>query len=216
MREKISSVLNILIPTLILWALMIIALLRYPVIFDNSKSIVFTTFVSSIAYIFIWKAMKPDIYAKNAGLLIGLLFVINISIEEFIDWPTETSTLVSTLGMMFVIFVSFAVISAIKVLQTGNLFIGIKSSFQSALLGTIIALLFGFSIDYVFSERRVSILQNYPGFKEYGNAKAFTFFNSFDNASNHILIAPVIAIIMGTLGGMTSLLILKLKKRNNK
>jgi hypothetical protein len=92
---------------------------------------------------------------------------------------------------MFIIFISFAVIGAIKFRQTKNVFIAVKSSCHSALLGTIIAILFGFTIDYVFSERMVNVLWNYPGFKEYGNPIAFTFFNAFDNASNHILIAPI-------------------------
>jgi len=59
----------------------------------------------------------------------------------------------------------------------------------------------------------VSILRNDPGFNEYSNPDAFTFFNAFDNASNHIIIAPIVSIIMGALGGAIALLILRLKKR---
>ena len=52
-----------------------------------------------------------------------------------------------------------------------------------------------------------------PRFDEYSNPKAFTFFNAFDNASNHVIIAPIVSIIMGALGGAIAVLILRLKKR---
>jgi len=212
--NKSASIYTILIPALFLTALMTLSLINYPAIFDNSKSMIATTYVGIIAYVVMWMMIKPDNFSKKGGFLIGLLFVVNISTEEFIDWPSKTYDLVATLGMMFVIFVSFSIISAIKTLKTKNLIIGIKSSFISALFGTAIALCFGFLINYLFSDRMVYVLQNYPGFKEYYNPKAFTFFNTFDNASTHIIIAPIISILMGTLGGSISLIILKLKKQN--
>jgi len=192
---------------------MTIALINYPIIFDKAKETVVIVFVAIVVYILIWVFIKPDNFSKNGGLLIGFLFVVNISMEEFINWQTHTSTLVSTLTMMFFIFISFSIISALKTLQTHSILKGIKSSFVSAILGTIIALCFGFLIDYVFSDRMVYVLKNYPGYNDYSNPKAFIFFNSFDNASNHVIIAPVVSIIMGALGGAIALIILRVKKR---
>lgn len=192
---------------------MTIALINYPIIFDKAKQTVVIVFVTIVVYILIWVFIKPDNFSKNGGLLIGFLFVVNISMEEFVNWQTHTSTLVSTLTMMFLIFISFSIISALKTLQTFSILKGIKSSFISALLGTVIALCFGFLIDYLFSDRMVSVLKNYPGYNSYSNPKAFTFFNSFDNASNHVIIAPIVSLIMGALGGATALIILRVKKR---
>lgn len=59
----------------------------------------------------------------------------------------------------------------------------------------------------------VYVLKNYPGYNNYSNPIAFTFFNSFDNASNHVIIAPIVSIIMGALGGAVALLILRFRKR---
>jgi ABC-type sulfate transport system permease component len=100
---------------------------------------------------------------------------VNISIEDFINWQTKTSILASTLTMMFITFISFSIISAIKTSQTNNILKGIKSSFISALLGTLIALCFGFLINYLFPDKMVAILRNDPGFNEYTNPNAFTF-----------------------------------------
>jgi len=192
---------------------MTIALINYPVIFDKAKEAVVIVFAAIVVYVLIWTFIKPDNFSKNGGLWIGFLFIVNISTEDFINWQTKTSTLVSTLTMMFIIFISFSIISAIKTSRTKIILKGIKSSFISALLGTLIALCFGFLINYLFPDKMVSILKNDPGFNEYSNPKAFTFFNAFDNASNHVIIAPIVSIIMGALGGAIALLILRLKKR---
>ena len=213
MDNKSVNIFNILLPILLLVSLMTIALVNYPIIFDKGKEAVIIVFAAIIAYILIWKFIGPDKFSKNGGLLIGFLFIVNISTEDFINWQTKTATLVSTLTMMFLIFASFSMISAVKTSQTKNILKGIKSSFISALLGTLIALCFGFLIDYLFPDKMVSVLRNDPGFNEFNNPKAFTFFNAFGNASNHVIIAPIVSIIMGAIGGMIALLILKLRKQ---
>src|SRR5262249_49909049 len=142
-------------------------------------------FAGMLVYALVWMFLRPDHFSINGGLLIGFLFFVNISIEEFIDWPGKNASLISTLAMMAIIFISFAMISAIKTWRTGSIVQGIKSSFISAVLGTAIALAYGFLIHFLFSDRMVSILKNYPGYNSFSNPKAFIFFNAFDNASNH-------------------------------
>ena len=214
MENKSVNILNILLPIFLLVGLMTIALINYPVIFDKSKGAIIIIFVALTLYIFIWKFIKPDNFSKNGGLLIGLLFIINISIEDFINWQSKTSILVSTLTMMFLVFISFSMISAIRTLRTRNILKGIKSSLISPFLGTVTALCFGFLICYLFSGRMVNILQSDRGFNDYNNPKSFTFFNAFDNASSHVIMAPVISIIMGALGGVTALIIIGIKKES--
>ena len=213
MENKKVSILNILLPIFLLVGLMIMGLFNYPVIFDKSKWSVFTVFIAIIGYIVLWIYLKPDRFSKNGGLMIGLLFIVNISIEEFINWQTKTGSLVSTLVMMFMIFISFSIISAIKTLKIENIINGLKSSLISALLGTVIALCFGFLINFVFSERMIDTLKGYPGYNDFNNPKAFSFYNAFDNASSHVLIAPIISLIMGLLGGLIVLIILRLRKK---
>lgn len=112
MNNKSVNIFNILLPIFLLAGLMIAALINYPVIFDKSKWTVVTVFAAMIVYILLWTFIKSDTFSKKGGLLIGFLFIINISIEEFINWQTQTSALVSTLTMMFLIFISFSIISA--------------------------------------------------------------------------------------------------------
>ena len=211
MGNKRVNIFYIVAPIILLMATMIVSLIDYPSVFEKSKWTVITVFAAVIIYIIVWIYITPDRFSVNGGFIIGLLFIINISIEEFISWQSKTGSLVSTLTMMFLIFISFSIISAIKTIKTGSFKSGLKSSFVSALLGTIIALSFGFLINYLFPERMVLVLKGYPGYTDFSNPRAFTFFNAFDNASNHVIIAPIISIIMGSIGGWAALTILKLR-----
>jgi len=213
MGNKRVNIFYIVAPIILLMATMIVSLIDYPSVFEKSKWTVITVFAAVIIYIIVWIYITPDRFSVNGGFIIGLLFIINISIEEFISWQSKTGSLVSTLTMMFLIFISFSIISAIKTIKTESFKSGLKSSFVSALLGTIIALSFGFLINYLFPERMVLVLKGYPGYTDFSNPRAFTFFNAFDNASNHVIIAPIISIIMGSIGGWTALTILKLRTR---
>ena len=213
MGNKRVNIFYIVAPIILLMATMIVSLIDYPSVFEKSKWTVITVFAAVIIYIIVWIYITPDRFSVNGGFIIGLLFIINISIEEFISWQSKTGSLVSTLTMMFLIFISFSIISAIKTIKTESFKSGLKSSFVSALLGTIIALSFGFLINYLFPERMVLVLKGYPGYTDFSNPRAFTFFNAFDNASNHVIIAPIISILMGSVGGWIALTILRMRKR---
>ena len=123
------NILNIIVPVLLLIGTMLVSLIDYPSVFEKSKLTVITVFVAAIIYVIIWIYLKPDRFSRNGGLIIGLLFIINISIEEFISWQTKIGSVISTLTMMFLIFISFSIISVIKTTNTENIKFGIKSSF---------------------------------------------------------------------------------------
>jgi hypothetical protein len=214
MEKKSVSIFNILLPTLLIVSLMTTALINYPVILNRAKETVIIVFVALVIYFLLWIFLKPDTFSRNGGLLIGLLFIVNISIEEFINWKSKTSSLVSTLCMMALIFLTFSIISCLKTFHTGNLLKGLKSAFISALLGTNITLCYGFLIDYMFTDRMAFVLKNYPGYNDYADTIAFIFFNTFDNASEHVIVVPVVSLIMGVIGGAVALLILKVKSKN--
>src|SRR5262249_42857582 len=141
----------------------------------------------------IWLVIKPDNYSKMSGLIVGLLFVLNIALEQFIEWKAANSGLISTIIIMALIFLTFAGVSAIKTIKTGSIRGGILASFASSLPATIIALSFGFLIDFVFPQLMIISLKNYPGYEQFGNHLTFVFYNSFDNASNHIVVVPIVS-----------------------
>jgi hypothetical protein len=212
MNNKSSNALIIILPVLLVITLMLIALIAYPEILSYSMWNPVITFAGLIIYVLTWFYLKPGRFSINGGLFIGFLFTVNISLEDFINWPSKTLVLVSTLTMMFLIFVSFLIISAIKTIRTDNIYKGVQSSFISSLLGTAIALCSGFLICYLFPGRMADILKWDRGFNDFNNPGAFAFFNAFDNASSHIIMVPVVSIIIGSLGAAIALLILKFRK----
>ncbi len=215
MNYKGASILNILIPSILLFILMIVALASHTLVLAQSILTIIVVFAALAVYILLWALMKPDLYSRNAGYIIGLLFILNISQKTFITTQMDTPNWVFTTIMMVIIFITFGVISWYKTKQTNSIFAGIKSSFVSALLGTVIALCFGFLINSLFSEKMLYILQDNSGFKNYKNPKAYIFFHAFDNAFTHVIMGPFFSLVFGSLGALTARLMYKMKQEKN-
>lgn len=135
------------------------------------------------------------------GLIIGAIFVVDLTVEDFVDLGQQASTF-STLGFMLLIFLCFGGAGASGTHKTHHFSLGVLASLWSALLGVLIALLFGFLVNFVFLQRLEHLL-----FSDYLSSgmrdpQAFTFFNAFDSASSHLIEAPILAGICGTLGAL--------------
>src|SRR2546421_3563377 len=77
-----------------------------------------------------------------SGLIIGAIFVVDLTVEDFIDLGRQAS-IFSTLGFMLLIFLCFGFTGAAGTQKNRHLSLGILASLWSALLGVLIALLFG-------------------------------------------------------------------------
>jgi hypothetical protein len=143
------------------------------------------------------------------GLLVGLTFIVTISVENFVDMDGQVST-ISTLGFMLLIFLIFAHAGWHGTNESSQLSLGIFTSLWSAMIGVVIALLFGFT-------QRLE--QNLQASAEYlrsssHDLETFTFWNTLDSASSHLLEAPIIAVILGTMGSLIRLGFNKLQKKS--
>lgn len=135
------------------------------------------------------------------GFLIGFLFVIDIAVEYFLDMGSQMSTL-STLGFMGLLFLLFGVVGARISQRTGRLLLGSLASVWSALLGVLIAVLFGVIVNMLFLQRLEHLLASDFLRSGMNDPTTFTFFNTLDSASSHLLEAPILAAIFGTLGAL--------------
>lgn len=138
----------------------------------------------------------------GVGLIIGGLFIIDLIIENFLDLSNQMSTF-STLGFMLLIFLFFGIAGARGTLKTGQILLGIVAGVWSALLGVLIAVCFGFMVNFLFIQRLEYILASDYARSGMHDPRAFTFFNSLDSAFSHLLEAPIIAVVLGTLGALT-------------
>ena len=108
---------------------------------------------------------------------------------------------------MLLIFLLFALAGWRGAKDSGQLRWGIFASVWSAMIGVLIALLFGFAINFLFAPR---LEQNLQASAEYARSGShdlatFTFWNTLENASSHLLEAPVIAVVLGSLGSLIGL-----------
>ena len=148
------------------------------------------------------------------GLLVGIAFVITISVENFVSLSSQIST-ISTLAFMLLIFLSFALAGWHGAKNSGQLRWGIFESIWSAMIGVLITLIFGFAINFLFTQRLEQYLQASAEYIRSGShdLETFTFWNTLDSASSHLLEVPIIAAVLGTLGSLTGLGFSQLRKK---
>jgi hypothetical protein len=169
----------------------------------------------------IWVTHQPNQASSGAlksgtvfGLVVGITFIITISVENFAGMSGQVST-ISTLGFMLLIFLIFAFAGWHGTKQSSQLSLGILASVWSSMIGVVIALLFGFTINFLFTQRLEQNLQASAEYLRSGShdLETFTFWNTLDSASSHLLEAPIIAVVLGTLGSLISLGFSQLQKK---
>jgi hypothetical protein len=148
------------------------------------------------------------------GLLVGITFIVTISVENFFDIGQLVIT-ISTLGFMFFIFLVFAYAGWHGTKESSLLSLGILTSVWSAMIGVVIALLFGFIVNFLFTQRLEQNLQASAEYLQSGShdLETFTFWNTLDSATSHLLEAPIIAVVLGTLGSLSNIGFSQLHKR---
>lgn len=146
------------------------------------------------------------------GLIIGISFAGDMIVEDFIDMGRQAS-MFSTLGFMMLIFLLFGLAGARGTQKTRQIHLGILASLWSALLGVLIALLFGFAVNFLFTQRLEHILSSDYVSSGMSDPQAFTFFNSLASASSHLVEAPLIAGVCGTIGALAMQGVISLRNR---
>jgi hypothetical protein len=148
------------------------------------------------------------------GILVGITFTVTISVENFVDIGQQAIT-ISTLGFMLFIFLIFAYVGWHGTRESCQLPLGIITSVWSAMIGVVIALLFGFIINFLFTQRLEQNLQASAEYLQSGShdLATFTFWNTLDSASSHLLEAPIIAVVLGIMGSLINLGFSQLQKR---
>ena len=200
-------------------------MLRYPLIVNEAGvlSLLTPAFLLLLyGVVAIIVTHKPGQARSNAlksgtvfGLLVGLTFIVTISVENFVDMDRQVST-ISTLGFMLLIFLIFAYAGWHGTNESSQLSLGIFTSLWSAMIGVVIALLFGFTINFLFTQRLEQNLQASAEYLRSGShdLETFTFWNTLDSASSHLLEAPIIAVVLGTMGSLIRLGFNKLQKKS--
>jgi hypothetical protein len=137
------------------------------------------------------------------GVISGILFVINLASETFLDLPAPAS-LFATAPFFLGTFALWGVAGYRSARPTNSAPLGILAAIWSAMCTIVITLLFGFSLSYVALPRLQQILATSPEYarSHWTDLHAFAIVNQFDSAFSHLLVAIVIAATLGTLGSL--------------
>ena len=199
-------------------------MLRYPHILSEAgvSSILVPVFILLLyGVVAVWGTHQPGQAHRAAlksgtafGLLVGITFIISISVENFATMSVQIST-ISTFGLMLLTFMLFALAGWRAAKDSGQLRVGIFASIWSAMTGVLLALIFGFAINFLFTQRLEQNLQTSAEYFRSGSHDlvTFTFWNTLDSASSHLFEAPIIAAILGISGSLISLGFSQLRKK---
>ena len=198
-------------------------LLQYPLIIGESgvSSILFPVFMLLLYGVAaVWGTYRPSQAHNDAlmsgtafGLAVGAIFIITITTENFVNVSSQIIS-ISTLGFMLIIFLLFASAGWHGAKKSGQMRLGVFTSVWSAITGVLIALIFGFAINFLFTQRLEQNLQTSAEYFRSGShdLETFTFWNTLDSASSHLFEVPIIAAVLGTLGSLISLGFSQLRK----
>ncbi len=151
------------------------------------------------------------------GLIAGLVFAIEIVLEYILLPKDNTSMGLVEFGGVFALYLLAGLITAYR---TGRIRDGISSATVTALIATLIWTIVTLSVFYLFrgSPRQDLVFQaegNYVDFHQSGMSDFNTFIvEDFMGAVFfHSLLGPIVAILLGAIGGGIGRTVQSLKKR---
>lgn len=154
-----------------------------------------------------WIWRQPAGSIKNAaaqgakfGAVLATFELVNMGIEHFVPIG-PTGSAVRGVGMWALIFVVFGAAGSAEYRRSQSLLLAALASIWSALVSTVAMLIFGFALGVFFMPYMQRILAG--AFSESGMSDPYAFVvrHTLDSACSHLLIAPVVAALFGTVGG---------------
>jgi hypothetical protein len=140
-------------------------------------------------------------YGVATGLITGIMWIANLSLEVFTDLSGLASIL-STAPFLLGAFVLWGVASALVAWRTGSVGSGVLAAIWSGMTCVLVTITFGFSLTYTSLPRLEQILATDPDFirSHWTDQRAFAIANSFDSGFSHLLGALLIGTLVGTIG----------------
>jgi len=136
------------------------------------------------------------------GLLTGALWLVNLTTETFTDLTGRLGIL-ATAPFLLGAFALWGVAGAVAAWRTHRVHLGLLAALTSAILCVLLTVTYGFLLPYVALPLLEQALVGNPDYLRSGWAdlRAFTIANTFDAGFSHLLVAPIVAALVGGLGG---------------
>jgi len=137
------------------------------------------------------------------GLLTGALWLINLTIETFTDLARRVG-LLATAPFLLGGFALWGVAGVVAAWRTQSARLGLLAALISATLCVLLTVTYGFLLPYVASPLLEQALAGDPDYLRSGwtDLRAFAIANTYDAGFSHLLVAPLVAALVGGVGGV--------------
>jgi hypothetical protein len=139
------------------------------------------------------------------GLALGGVMILHLTAEHLVGMD-RTWSAITSLGLFPVLFLSFGWAGFRGAASTGSLRLGIAAALWSAmlciLLTVIYGLLFNYALIYAFPARMENIYHFEFVRSGIHDLHAFVVANCLEAAASHLVLAPILATVFGTPGGL--------------
>ncbi len=144
-----------------------------------------------------------DVELKNAavfGSLAGLIEMINIGLENGVPFIVRGPGL--PIAGMIILFAIWGMAGARTARQLGTIRSGLLTSVMSAGVSMVIGGTAGFAIELFATSPEPAYVATWAEFKRSGwsEAGAFAIANTLNSGFSHLVIAPLVGIVVGSLG----------------
>jgi hypothetical protein len=136
------------------------------------------------------------------GLATGATEVINLAVEH--EAPKFAGHPAVSIGFMLLVFTMWGAAAALTVRQGGTLAAGVSTAVIGACLCMLISVATGFLFELLLSPPDPVYVATWAEFKRSGwtDPRAFGVANTLDSGFTHLLIAPIVATVVGALGSL--------------
>jgi hypothetical protein len=140
--------------------------------------------------------------AAVVGSCLGLLEVVNISIETFTGLAGGANV-VATAPLILGPFAVWSLVGGWAARATGALQTGVLAAVWSAMVTMVVGVTFGLVLALTARGRLARNLETDPDYLRSGwtDIRAFVLANTFDNGFTHLLGALVVGTVVGLIGG---------------
>jgi hypothetical protein len=139
------------------------------------------------------------------GLVSGAVWIVNLAVETFADLAVQVGGLVFLL-LLGATFLLWGVAGLRVARRSGSLSLAILAAVWSAMNSIVILVAFGLLLLYISLPQLEHNIATSPDFLRSGwhDVGAFAIANTFDAGFSHLLMAPLVAVVFGALGALSS------------
>ena len=160
-------------------------------------------YACAIVLIVMRRGAEWDVELRNAavfGGLAGLIEIINIALENGIPFAVR-GPILQIVGML-ILFAIWGMAGAWTARQLGTIRSGLLASALAAGVSMVIGVTAGFAIELFVAPPEPGYVATWAEFKRSGwsDPSAFGIANTLNSGFSHLVIAPVVAIVVGSIG----------------